>query len=92
MEWTDEALKAAWDAFRTDDVMLGDRPRMRNTLDAAVKAQENACIQLEIIDGATYRQVRAEALEEAAKVLLEKCHDDMTREEEAAAIRALKTA
>jgi len=33
---------------------------------------------------------RAEVLEEAARVIENNCHDDMTRAEEAAAIRALK--
>jgi hypothetical protein len=35
-------------------------------------------------------RARHDALEEAARELLNKCHDDMTREEEAASIRALK--
>ena len=34
--------------------------------------------------------IRAEVLEEAARVVENDCHDDMTRAEEAAAIRALK--
>jgi hypothetical protein len=34
--------------------------------------------------------IRAEVLEEAARVIENNCHDDMTRAEEAAAIRALK--
>jgi hypothetical protein len=34
--------------------------------------------------------IRAEVLEEAARVIENDCHDDMTRAEEAAAIRALK--
>jgi len=36
--------------------------------------------------------IRAEVLEEAARVIENNCHDDMTRAEEAAAIRALKEA
>jgi hypothetical protein len=36
--------------------------------------------------------IRAETLEEAARVIENNCHDDMTRAEEAAAIRALKEA
>ncbi len=34
--------------------------------------------------------IRADVLEEAARVIENDCHDDMTRAEEAAAIRALK--
>jgi hypothetical protein len=34
--------------------------------------------------------IRAEVLEQAAVVIENDCHDDMTRAEEAAAIRALK--
>ena len=37
-----------------------------------------------------FRQFWAETLEEAAVVIENDCHDDMTRAEEAAAIRALK--
>jgi hypothetical protein len=36
--------------------------------------------------------IRNEVLEEAARVIENNCHDDMTRAEEAAAIRALKEA
>lgn len=35
------------------------------------------------------RKARDDALEEAAKVIETECHDDMTRAEEAAAIRAM---
>jgi hypothetical protein len=39
---------------------------------------------------ALFSQAREDALEEAAVALERDCHDDMTRAEEAAAIRALK--
>jgi len=35
-------------------------------------------------------RIRADVLEEAARVIENNCHDDMTRAEEAAAIRARK--
>lgn len=45
-----------------------------------------------VIDAATAAidLIRADVLEEAARVIENNCHDDMTRAEEAAAIRALK--
>ena len=92
MEWTKEAINAAMKTYFPgkpgiwkDESEIED---MRAALDAAVKAQEDAYIQLEIIDGATYRQARAEALEEAANVADE--YGDLPGRAAAAAIRALK--
>lgn len=76
IKWTDEAMDAAWQVLHDGE---DDETTMRAALDAAVKAQgiearlrENAMEYLAVSSQAmeNYDRGRAEAMEEAAQVVL----------------------